>query len=72
LASGSKIQLTTMQREKAFIMNRIGDLGFLLGIILIFVTYGSISYGDVFAKAGVSGEGVSNLHSFIIIYWRHG
>jgi NADH-quinone oxidoreductase subunit L len=25
--------------KKAFIMNRIGDLGFLLGIILIFVTY---------------------------------
>ena len=44
--------------RKAFVMNRIGDLGFLLGIILIFVTYGSISFGDVFEKAGVSGEGV--------------
>lgn len=41
--------------KKAFIMNRIGDLGFLLGIILIFVTYGSISYGEVFS--GVSGSG---------------
>lgn len=37
--------------KKAFIMNRIGDLGFLLGIILIFVTFGSISYGDVFEQA---------------------
>jgi NADH-quinone oxidoreductase subunit L len=44
--------------RKAFVMNRIGDLGFLLGIILIFVTYGTISYGDVFSKAGVSSEGV--------------
>jgi NADH-quinone oxidoreductase subunit L len=44
--------------RKAFVMNRIGDLGFLLGIILIFVTYGSVSYGDVFAKAGVSSESV--------------
>jgi NADH-quinone oxidoreductase subunit L len=44
--------------RKAFVMNRIGDLGFLLGIILIFVTYGSISFGDVFAKAGVSSESV--------------
>ncbi len=44
--------------RKAFVMNRIGDLGFLLGIILIFVTYGSISFGEVFAKAGVSEEGV--------------
>ena len=37
--------------KKAFIMNRIGDLGFLLGIILIFVTFGSITYGDVFSSA---------------------
>lgn len=37
--------------KKAFIMNRIGDLGFLLGIILIYVTFGSISYKDVFIQA---------------------
>lgn len=44
--------------RKAFVMNRIGDLGFLMGMILIFVTYGSISYGEVFAKAGVGGTAV--------------
>lgn len=44
--------------RKAFVMNRIGDLGFLLGIILIFVSYGSISYGDVFSRAGVSSNAV--------------
>lgn len=38
--------------KKAFIMNRIGDLGFLLGIILIFINFGSITYGEVFDKAG--------------------
>lgn len=37
--------------KKAFIMNRVGDLGFLLAIFLIFVTFGSIEYRDVFAKA---------------------
>lgn len=37
--------------KKAFIINRIGDLGFLLGIILIFVSFGSITYGDVFSVA---------------------
>jgi len=37
--------------RKAFIMNRIGDLGFLLGIILIFITFGSTSYSEVFAQA---------------------
>jgi NADH-quinone oxidoreductase subunit L len=39
--------------KKAFIMNRIGDLGFLLGIILIFVNFGSITYTEVFDKAGI-------------------
>ena len=37
--------------NKAFIMNRIGDLGFLMGIILMFVTFGSVQFGDVFASA---------------------
>lgn len=37
--------------KKAFVMNRIGDLGFLMGIILIFITFGSISYNEVFAQA---------------------
>ncbi|WP_214072023.1 NADH-quinone oxidoreductase subunit L [Mucilaginibacter sp. dw_454] len=40
--------------KKAFIMNRIGDLGFLLGIFLIFNTFDSISYHTVFSRvAGV-------------------
>ena len=37
--------------KKAFIMNRIGDLGFLFGIILIFITFGSINYKEVFSQA---------------------
>src|SRR6478735_7404344 len=37
--------------SKAFIMNRVGDLGLLLGVILIFVNFGSIEYADVFSKA---------------------
>src|SRR6478736_5402935 len=37
--------------NKAFIMNRVGDLGLLLGIILIFANFGSIEYADVFSKA---------------------
>jgi NADH-quinone oxidoreductase subunit L len=38
--------------RKAFVMNRIGDLGFLLGIILVFLTFGSVSYNEIFQKAG--------------------
>src|SRR4030095_16091357 len=37
--------------NKAFIMNRIGDLGFLLGMFLIFQTFGSLDYDLVFSNA---------------------
>ncbi len=37
--------------RKAFIMNRIGDLGFLLGIFLLFTTFGSFNYLDIFSQA---------------------
>jgi NADH-quinone oxidoreductase subunit L len=37
--------------NKAFIMNRIGDLGMLLGVILIIVNFGSIQYAEVIPKA---------------------
>ncbi len=37
--------------KKAFVMNRIGDLGFLLAVILIFVTFGSIEFSSVFPQA---------------------
>ncbi|GAB3841730.1 NADH-quinone oxidoreductase subunit L [Hymenobacter jeollabukensis] len=37
--------------KKAFIINRIGDLGFLLGIFLIYQTFDSVEYGSVFQQA---------------------
>jgi len=46
--------------KKAFIMNRIGDLGFLLGIFLIFITFHSVEYSKVFllAKSYPIGTGL--------------
>lgn len=38
--------------KKAFIVNRFGDFGFGLGIILIFLTFGSLDYMEVFGNAG--------------------
>jgi NADH-quinone oxidoreductase subunit L len=41
--------------KKAFIMNRIGDLGFLIAVFWMVSKFGSVSFTDVFAKApGVS------------------
>lgn len=44
--------------KKAFIMNRIGDLGFLLGVFLIYITFGSVSFKEVFEAA--KGFGSNN------------
>jgi len=38
--------------KKAFIVNRFGDFGFGLGVILIFLTFGSLNYMEVFSGAG--------------------
>ncbi|HET9653060.1 MAG TPA: NADH-quinone oxidoreductase subunit L [Usitatibacter sp.] len=36
---------------KAFLVNRVGDFGFLLGIGIIFAAFGTLDYAVVFAKA---------------------
>jgi len=37
---------------KAFIVNRVGDFGFILGLLLVFTTFGSLDYATVFANVG--------------------
>lgn len=37
--------------KKAFVMNRIGDLGFLIAVFAIIATFGSLEYATVFEKA---------------------
>ncbi|MDE3088552.1 MAG: NADH-quinone oxidoreductase subunit L [Chloroflexota bacterium] len=58
--------------KKAFITTRIGDFGFGLGVILIFVTFGTLSFADVFTRApqilALSGaEGSQSLITLITL-----
>jgi NADH-quinone oxidoreductase subunit L len=54
--------------NKAFIMNRIGDLGMLLGIVLIFVHFGSIEYTEVFARtSGISTSVITTITVLLFI-----
>ena len=39
--------------KKAFIMNRIGDLGFLIAMFWLISTIGSVSFDEVFSKASL-------------------
>ena len=44
--------------NKAFIMNRIGDLGFLIALFWIIAKVDSVAFGDVFAVAQGQVEGI--------------
>jgi NADH-quinone oxidoreductase subunit L len=57
--------------KKAFIINRVGDLGFLLGIFLIYLTFNSVQYAEVFQKAslgqfGAYGIGVCTVITLLL------
>lgn len=39
--------------KKAFIVNRFGDFGFILGLFLIFTQMGSLHYTEVFSRVGL-------------------
>ncbi|WP_337042065.1 NADH-quinone oxidoreductase subunit L [Emticicia sp. 17c] len=54
--------------RKAFIMNRIGDLGFLIGIFLIIANFGTVEYAQVFdkAKALTVGDNTVMLITFFL------
>lgn len=46
---------------KAFIVNRVGDFGFLLGIFGVFVLFGSVNFDTIFANAAtfIPAEGAA-------------
>ncbi len=41
----------TYANMKAFLVNRVGDFGFLLGIAMVLMYFGSLDYATVFAQA---------------------
>ncbi|KUH64544.1 NADH:ubiquinone oxidoreductase subunit L [Mycolicibacterium novocastrense] len=44
--------------KKAFVVNRVGDMGLAIAMMVMFAYIGSISYAGVFAAAPAAGEGV--------------
>lgn len=54
--------------KKAFVMNRIGDLGFLLGLFLILVNFGTLNYDGVFNAETLSQVPVSTLTTITLLF----
>jgi NADH-quinone oxidoreductase subunit L len=54
--------------KKAFIVNRIGDLGFVLGVLLLFVRFGTVDFQEVARAAStLSPETAFNTVSWITL-----
>ncbi len=43
--------------KKAFVINRVGDIGMALGIMLMFATFGTTTFAGISAAAGGASEG---------------
>lgn len=41
--------------KKAFVVNRVGDMGLMVGLMIMFATFGSVSFADVLGGVG-SGD----------------
>ncbi|THF52323.1 NADH-quinone oxidoreductase subunit L [Allorhizobium terrae] len=58
---------------KAFIVNRVGDFGFILGIGTVFVLFGSINFETIFAaaKTYLPAEGAASGDAVITLFGMH-
>jgi NADH-quinone oxidoreductase subunit L len=52
--------------KKAFIVNRVGDFGFALGIMLVFATFGSLAFKDVFPAASTILPGTATAIALLL------
>ncbi|MSR68873.1 MAG: NADH-quinone oxidoreductase subunit L [Phycisphaerales bacterium] len=52
--------------KKAFIMNRVGDLGLALGIFMLWANYGTIQYSELFAAMNSGGQSAVDWHISVI------
>jgi len=47
--------------KKAFVMNRVGDWGFMIGMIVTFLVFGSMNFTEVFGQVEIAEQGVLGL-----------
>ncbi|GAC57622.1 NADH-quinone oxidoreductase subunit L [Gordonia hirsuta DSM 44140 = NBRC 16056] len=53
--------------KKAFIINRVGDVGFVIALMVMFATFGSVGFGPVFDGAAAAGEGTLNAICLLLL-----
>jgi len=53
--------------KKAFVTNRVGDVGFLIAMFLIIATYGSLQYTSMGPGAKIAGTGTSTAIALLLM-----
>ncbi|GAA4812087.1 NADH-quinone oxidoreductase subunit L [Tomitella cavernea] len=53
--------------KKAFVVNRVGDMGMVIAMMIMFAVVGSVGFGDVFGAAGAMGEGTLNAIGLMLV-----
>lgn len=54
--------------KKAFVTNRVGDAGFLIGIFLVFTTFGTLNFREVFRLAEEGGAALAGVATAITLF----
>ncbi len=55
--------------KKAFVVNRIGDFGFLIAIFLMFTTFGTLQFDAVFTNAQAAVGGAALMWGKPVLWW---
>jgi NADH-quinone oxidoreductase subunit L len=53
--------------KKAFVTNRVGDVGLSLAVVLVFATFGTVSFSEVFARAGSLSSGTATAICLLLL-----
>lgn len=59
----------TNAAKKAFIMNRIGDLGFLLAVFWLIAKLGTVSYDEVFSAASLAKLSATDITGITLLFF---
>ncbi|CDZ89636.1 NADH-quinone oxidoreductase subunit L [Rhodococcus ruber] len=53
--------------KKAFVVNRVGDMGLAVAMMIMFATFGSVTFDDVFAGADGASDGVLTALGLVLL-----
>ncbi|WP_020578383.1 NADH-quinone oxidoreductase subunit L [Actinopolymorpha alba] len=53
--------------KKAFVVNRVGDVGLSLAVMLMLATFGTSSFAGVFGHVGAAGTGIATALGFLLL-----